>query len=94
MGRHSYVKAYISDLDETYFKHKKVLVACFEAGVELPLITAEYFGSRDPELYLLDEKLEKEIIFKEYSDDCNEIIEILIQDIPEGTCKIKFINSW
>lgn len=73
----------------------KVLNACIEAGIsELPKETAEYFGSKYPEQYLLEEKLEIKIPKHEYSEDMTEGFEIIVSEIPEGVHKIRFVNSW
>jgi hypothetical protein len=94
MSMDTSVKAYISDQDETYQKHKKVLLACLEANVSLPEATAEYFGEDHPEEYLLEKKLQCEVFYEEWSDDNSEGIEIKIEDIPKGVFKIRFVNSW
>lgn len=96
MGMSTHIQAYINDDDVTYRKHAKVLKACAEAEISLPKETAEYFNVsvQESSLYLLDEKLEIEIPFSEYSDDSSEGYEILIKDIPQGTYKIRFTNSW
>ena len=66
-----------------------------EAGIsELPKETAEYFGSKYPEKYLLEEKLEIKIPSPEYREDMAEGFEIIISEIPEGVHKIRFANSW
>lgn len=94
----THVQAFIPDTDETYQKHKKVLLACLEADVDLPKATAEYFGSEYPEEYLLDEKLEINLEagkhYKEYDDDASSGYEIFIKDLPKGVHKIRFYNSW
>lgn len=83
------------DDNEKYKKHAKVLKACYDAGVsELPKETAEYFGSKCPDLYLLEEKLEIEIQKHEYHGDATRGFEIYISEIPEGVHKIRFVNSW
>lgn len=95
MGMSIQVTAYIKDDDPTYIKHAKVLKACLDADIQiLPIETAEYFRSPYPEEYLFDEKLEIKIPMTEYSDDDIEGYEILVKDIPVGTHKIRFANSW
>jgi hypothetical protein len=89
------VTGFVSPEDENYKKHSKVLIACIEAGVsKLPIETAAYFGSEYPGKYLLDEKLEIKIPYKEWNDDTSEGFEIIVSEIPEGVYKIRFANSW
>lgn len=61
MGMSTSIQAFIPDTDETYKKHKKVLLACLDAEISLPKETADYFGEEDPEEYLLEQKLEIEL---------------------------------
>ena len=94
MGMSTRVIAFISDQDTAYKKHAKVLIACYEANVSLPKETADYFGSFVAELYLLEEKLEIEIPMTEWRNDYCEGFELFVSDIPSGTHKIRFYNSW
>jgi len=95
MGMSTNIIGFVSPDDENYKKHSKVLTACIEAGIsELPKETAEYFGSKYPEKYLLDEKLEIEISKHEYQEDMSSGFEIIVSEIPEGVHKIRFVNSW
>lgn len=97
MSMSTNVQAFISDKDETYKKHKKVLLACVEAEIkELPKETAKYFGSKYPEKYLLEEKLTIQIPVHKYEDNemASQGYEIFVSEIPKGTCKIRFSNSW
>lgn len=95
MGMSTHVTGFVSPENELYKKHSKVLEACIEAGVsELPKETAEYFDSKWPEKYLLEEKLEMKIPTHEYSDDSSQGFEIIVSEIPEGVHKIRFVNSW
>jgi hypothetical protein len=95
MGMTTYVKGFVSPENETYKKHAKVLMACIDAGVsELPKETAEYFGSKYPEEYLLEEKLETHIPKHEYSEDMREGYEIIVSEIPKDVYKIRFVNSY
>ena len=91
----THVRGFIPDTDPTYQKHKKVLIACHEAGIEhLPTETSDYFGGSSPDLYLLEEKLEVEIPVKEISDGSSNHYEVVLKDIPVGVVKIRFSNSW
>jgi hypothetical protein len=101
MGMSTYIIGFVSPENENYHsmggykKHSKVLIACIEAGIsELPKETAEYFGSKYPEKYLLEEKLEIKIPKHKYSEDMKEGFEIIISEIPDGVHKIRFVNSW
>ena len=96
MGMSTSVMAFISPEDNTYRKHLKVLEACIEAGIsKLPEETAEYFNAEYPEEYLKEEKLEVQIPQTEWSDgNMSNGYEVLVSDIPEGTHKIRFVNSW
>lgn len=98
MSVRTYILAFIPNTDETYQKQKKVLLACAEAGVELPEVTARYFGQSDPDEYLLDHKLEiqleENVHFEIYNDDMISGIEIELKNLPKGVAKLRFINSW
>lgn len=95
MGMSTHIVGFVSEDDETYKKHSKVLIACNEAGInELPKETAKYFDSKYPSLSLLDDKLEVKIPQHEYSADMTEGFEIIVSEIPKGVHKIRFTNSW
>lgn len=97
MSMSTYVKGYIPATDPLYIKHSNVLRACIDAGIkELPQETAEYFGSKYPEEYLFNEKLEIKIPTEKFNDPqtCQAIYEVKIANIPAGVEKIRFINSW
>ena len=95
MGMSTSVIGFISEDDATYQKHAKVLVACHEAGIkQLPIETAEYFGSKYPETYLLEDKLEVKIIAHEYLEGMREGFEVIVDEIPKGVYKIRFVNSY
>lgn len=96
MGMSTSVIGFIPDTDETYQKHKAVLLACLDAEIEeLPKETAEYFGTKWPEYYLIEEKLEVQIPQHEWNDgDMSQGYEIIISEIPKGVHKIRFVNSW
>lgn len=94
MGMSLIAKAFISPDDSTYQLHKDILKACARANVSLPKETAEYFGNSHPEEYLLEEKLEIEIPFKEWENDSMHGYDILIKDIPQGVYKIRVYCSW
>lgn len=89
------VIGFVSEENDTYKKHSKVLIACIEAGIsELPKETAEYFGSKYPEKYMLEEKLEITIPTHKYCEDMTQGFEVYVKEIPEGVEKIRFVNSW
>lgn len=89
------VVAFISEDDETYQKHAKVLRACIDAGIEkLPKETAEYFDLDYPEEYLFEEKLETPIKTHKWGEDMRDGFEIYVSEIPEGVHKIRFYNSY
>lgn len=95
MGMSTRVIGYVFEDDVTYQKHKKVLIACNEAGIkELPKETSEYFGHTYPELCALDEKLEVMIPTHEINEDMVDGYEIIVSEIPRGTYKIRFTNSY
>ena len=95
MGMSTHIIGFISDDNETYKKHAKVLQACYEAKIEkLPAETAAYFGADYPEPYLLEEVLEKKVPAHEWTDDMREGYEIIVSEIPEGVHKIRFYNSY
>lgn len=95
MGMSTHVTGFISPENENYKKHSKVLIACIEAGIsKLPKETAEYFGSKYPEKYLLEEKLEVKIPTSKWSNEYSSGFEIIVSEIPDGVHKIRFANSW
>jgi len=86
-----YLKGYISENNEDYQKHKAVLEACENAGIEkLPEETAKFFGSEYVESYLLEEKLETEIIKHEYNTDDSVGFEVFMSEIPKEVHKLRF----
>lgn len=95
MSMSTSIKGFVSADNDSYKKHSKVLIACIEAGIEeLPKETAEYFGSKYPEKYLLEEKLQTKIKTHLWSNDSAQGFEIIVSEIPEGVHKIRFYNSW
>lgn len=95
MGMSTYVTGFVSPENENYKKHSKVLLACLEAGIsELPKETADFFGSKYPEKYLLEEKLEIKIPVKEWGNDYSSGFEIIVSEIPKEVHTIRFANSW
>ena len=95
MGMSTHIEALISDTDETYQKHLKVLVACREADIEyLPEETATYFDSLTPYENLEEEKLQLDIPMEEWGDDCRSGYEIKVSDIPKGAYKLRFYNCY
>ena len=60
----------------------------------LPEETADYFGSEWPELNKLEEKLEVDIPYHNYSKNMTEGFEIIVSEIPNGVFKIRFTNTW
>jgi hypothetical protein len=95
MEMSSKVLGFVSADNETYKKHTKVLIACYEAKIkELPKETAKYFGSKFPEIYLLDEKLQTKIPTHKFQAEMQEGFEIIVSEIPEGVHKIRFVNSY
>lgn len=98
MGMSTHIQAFTPDTDETYQKHKKVLIACAEAEIDLPKETAKYFGYTYPEMCALEEKLQvtlkKGVHYRDYNEDMSEGFEIELKDIPKGVTKIRFYNSY
>ena len=91
MGTTLRVTGFVSTENETYKKQAKVLIACVEAGISnLPKETAEYFGSEYPEMWLLEDKLAKEIPLKKWVSDDAYGYEILVSEIPHDVYKIRF----
>jgi hypothetical protein len=89
------IKGFVSNKNDTYKKQAAVLMACIEAGIkELPKETADYFGEKYAEKYLLEEKLETEIVYHEYSSETDEGFEIILSEIPSDIYKIRFYNSY
>lgn len=95
MSMSTNIVAFIPDNDPTYLKHKKVLLACHEAGVkELPKETAQYFGEKYVEPCYLEEKLTVKLKMEEWKNEYCSGYEIFVKDIPVGVEKIRFYNSF
>lgn len=99
MAMSTKIKGFISDTNVEYQKHKKVFLACKEAGVDLPKQTAEYFGSDNTdEEDLLEGKLEMKlqlgVHYEEYSADMVEGFEVDLTKLPQGVTKLRFYNSY
>lgn len=98
MGMSTHIRGFIPDTDPEYQKHKKVLLVCDEADVELPRETAEYFGSKYPDPEILEEKLEVELVegqhYEEYRAEMSEGFEVDLTKLPKGVTKIRFYNSY
>lgn len=94
----THIQGFIPDTDATYQRHKKVLIVCLEADVQLPKETAEYFGSTSAYESLLDEKLEielkKGVHYEDYSEDMTQGFEVDLTKLPRGVTKLRFTNSW
>jgi hypothetical protein len=79
--------------DLQYQKFLKVLLACKEAGIDLPKEVDDYFGGdgldNDPE-----EPLQMSFEPREWISDMSEGFEIDINEIPPGVKTIRFYNSW
>lgn len=95
------IKGFISDTNVEYQKHKKVFLACKEAGVDLPKQTAEYFGSDSVDVVeddLLEGKLEMKlqlgVHFTNYSADMQDGFEVDLTKLPQGVTKLRFYNSY
>lgn len=99
MGMSTHIKAFILSTDKDYLRHAKVLRACIEAELEeLPPETARYFGRKDVNEELLDEKLsfplERGYHYKDYTEDMVEGYEIFIDKLPKDVNKIRVYNSY
>lgn len=94
----THITAFIPDTDETYQKHKKVLLACKEAEVDLPKATAEYFGYDYPEDCALEEKLTFNLKegehYRKFRNEYSNGFEIDINKIPKEVKTIRFYNSY
>ena len=85
----------ISDNNDLYKKHSKVLRACIDAEVQLlPTETADYFGSKYPEEHLFIEKLTVQIPKYKIEEDMVEGYTIKVSEIPEGVEIIRFANHY
>jgi hypothetical protein len=98
MGMSTHITAFIPDTDPEYQRHKKVLLACKEAKVSLPAETAKYFGIYQPDLCLLEEKLQVKLIkgthYEEYNAEMEQGFEVDLDKLPQGVTKIRFYNSF
>jgi hypothetical protein len=79
--------------DLQYQRFLKVLLACREAGTDLPEEVDNYFGG-----YGVDNDSESplEVSFKprKWTGDMSEGFEIDVDEIPSGVKTIRFVNSW
>jgi hypothetical protein len=91
----------LMDKDKTYQNHKKVLIACKRANINLPKETAEYFGNDSWEMAEENavEKLRVDLIegkhwkyIEQGNPECG--FEIYVKKLPKEITKIRFINSW
>lgn len=95
MGMSTHVIGFIAPDNDIYIKHAKVLEACADARIsELPRETADYFGSKYPDLSLLEDKLTVKIPVHKYIDIGASGFEVVISEIPAGVEKIRFFNSY
>jgi len=94
----THIKGFIPDVDTEYQRHKKVLLACLEAEVDLPKQTAKYFNSEFGYLRLLEEKLEVELIegvhYLKYNGDMTAGFDVDLLALPKGVTKLRFYNSY
>jgi hypothetical protein len=89
------VKGYRSAKNPTYQKHLRILQVCKEEQVSLPGETAAYFDR--PNINYLDpeEVLSFEIPFQEVKPtEGNHGWEVFLDQLPEGTEKIRFEMGW
>lgn len=95
MGISTHINGFVSRENETYKKHLKVLMACIEAECsELPKETADFFGSKEPQKYLIESILERDIPIREWSGESSDGYEVRISEIPNDVDVIRFYRSW
>ena len=94
----THIQAFMPDTDADFQKHKKILLMCIENEVSLPKETAQYFGQKEPEEYLLDEKLsvslKENVHYKDWSDESSQGYEVDLSKLPKGITKLRFYNNW
>lgn len=91
----THVIGFVSEESKDYKKHSAVLRACNEADIEeLPKESAEFFGSKYPELSLLEEILERELPVKEWYQNSSNGFELKVSEIPSEVDIIRFYNSY
>lgn len=94
MGHSLIITAYSDENSHEYFKHKKVLLACFEAGIKLlPKETADFFGYKNVDKSLLEEPLKRPLNMTEYKTDYSEGYEINTKEIPSDVTKLRIVIS-
>ena len=99
MGISTHIKAFIPDTNPDYQRHRKVALACIEAGVSLPSETKQYFNHNAlPTHDMLDGKLEIELIkdihYEDWADESSQGFEVDLTNLPKGVTKLRFYNSW
>ena len=95
MGMSIEVSGLISNDNELYKKHAKVLIACVEADVEkLPAETAMFFNEEYADENLLEGVLKIDVPFQKRNTDSSVIHEIKVSEIDPKTDIIRFIQSW
>ena len=93
MGMSSYVVFLRSKNNKHYQKMLKIRHACNDADIDVPDEVEDYFGG-DTDGYPL--RVSAKDVVKKYSnsDECSDVLEIKVADIPEGVEVIQFINSY
>ena len=92
MGISSHVIFLRSKNDPEFKKKAAVLNACMDAGIEPPEEIMEYFNHSYEEDSALE--IEGKVRIWDPQDGGRQGFEIFVSEIPEGTERIRFYNSW
>lgn len=106
MSMSTSVVGFRDQTNKTFQKHKKVALACFEAGVDLPAKTAAFFGKPpyDDEWgswgQLENDGLALDLTegtnppAKEWQDEGAQGYEVDIRKLPEDIKVLRFYNAY
>lgn len=89
MGMYTYVIGF-KPADEKFKQMKQIYDACHKVGVSVPSEVLKYFNGNIPD----DSGVEVELKGKQYSNECNEGIEIDLRELDPNIKIIRFINSY
>jgi len=89
MSMNSYVKA-IVESDNRYDKMFAIYEACTAAGIEPPREVRHFFNGQTPN----PDGMEVDVPFHHSTDDSRDFYDVHLDDLPEGTTIIRFVNSY
>lgn len=92
------IKAFLSEENPEYKKHKEILFFCNKMNVSLPQETSDFFGNDSSESYVienyLEQKLTEGVHYEEFSEDMTEGFYVNLTRLPRNVTKLKFTISY